>query len=220
MGKRKGPKRIEASTSTKGSLPFNNPFATLSGLRDELPAVAAGQPSPEPQPRAAPVPAGLAGCPKLVVQRERKGRAGKTVTRICGLPAQLIDEVTPRIKSALGCGATVEDQDVVVLGDLVERVAEWLRGEGAGPVVVSGSAQPGGARQPPSPPSSWREGSRRADLQSGLTVDIVLKGDQGTGKLTRGVVQDILTRSATHPHGIKVRLTDGNVGRVKRVVGE
>ncbi|PZD94640.1 YwbE family protein [Paenibacillus sambharensis] len=61
-------------------------------------------------------------------------------------------------------------------------------------------------------------GQRREQLQAGSLVDIVLKADQRTGKLTRGTVKDILTRSATHPHGIKVRLTDGQVGRVKSIL--
>lgn len=61
------------------------------------------------------------------------------------------------------------------------------------------------------------DGKLRKDVQPGLEVDIVLKQDQRTGKLTRGVVKDILTNSATHPHGIKVRLVDGQVGRVQRV---
>jgi uncharacterized repeat protein (TIGR03833 family) len=51
-----------------------------------------------------------------------------------------------------------------------------------------------------------------------MTVLIVLKQDQHTGKLTRGIVRDILTKSPTHPHGIKVRLHDGQVGRVKEIV--
>ncbi|NGZ77826.1 YwbE family protein [Saccharibacillus alkalitolerans] len=61
-------------------------------------------------------------------------------------------------------------------------------------------------------------GKNRSDVRPGLTVDIVLKKDQPTGALTRGVVKDILTNSATHPHGIKVRLQDGQVGRVKQIV--
>lgn len=64
------------------------------------------------------------------------------------------------------------------------------------------------------------EGKQRADLRAGLTVDIVLKEDQPTGKLTRGIVQDILTKSGTHPHGIKVRLSNGKVGRVKQIIAE
>jgi uncharacterized repeat protein (TIGR03833 family) len=58
----------------------------------------------------------------------------------------------------------------------------------------------------------------RAQLTPGLRVRIVLKQDQPTGKLTEGIVKDILTSSPTHPHGIKVRLMDGQVGRVKEMV--
>jgi len=61
-------------------------------------------------------------------------------------------------------------------------------------------------------------GQNRKDIRPGLTVDIILKADQRTGKRTRGVVQDILTSSPTHPHGIKVRLQDGQVGRVCAIV--
>ncbi|MDQ0226185.1 hypothetical protein CHH83_18670 [Bacillus sp. 7586-K] len=60
-------------------------------------------------------------------------------------------------------------------------------------------------------------GQNRKDVIPGITVDIVLKKDQKTGKLTRGIVKDVLTNSATHPHGIKVRLTDGQIGRVKEI---
>ena len=62
------------------------------------------------------------------------------------------------------------------------------------------------------------DGRNRKDLSSGVEVDIVLKKDQRTGRLTRGVVKDILTKSPHHPYGIKVRLTDGQVGRVKRIL--
>ncbi len=61
-------------------------------------------------------------------------------------------------------------------------------------------------------------GTRRLDITIGQSVRIVLKKDQRTGKLTRGVVKEILTRSATHPHGIKVRLESGEVGRVKEIL--
>lgn len=63
-------------------------------------------------------------------------------------------------------------------------------------------------------------GTRRDAIQPGLRVSIVLKQDQRTGKLTDGVVQDILTKSPTHPHGIKVRLQGGAVGRVKKIIRE
>jgi len=62
------------------------------------------------------------------------------------------------------------------------------------------------------------EGKKRADIRAGLRVKIVLKADQRSGKLTEGVVKDILTNSPTHPHGIKVRLADGAVGRVKEIL--
>ncbi|MCY3790636.1 MAG: YwbE family protein [Gemmatimonadetes bacterium] len=62
-------------------------------------------------------------------------------------------------------------------------------------------------------------GTRRADIKPGVRVAIVQKQDQRTGRLTEGVVRDILTKSATHPHGIKVRLETGEIGRVKQVCG-
>lgn len=58
----------------------------------------------------------------------------------------------------------------------------------------------------------------RSQIQPGLTVDIVQKQDQRTGRLTRGIVAQLLTRSPSHPHGIKVRLTTGEVGRVQAVI--
>ena len=61
------------------------------------------------------------------------------------------------------------------------------------------------------------DGGKRSDVKAGLKVEIVLKEDQRTGKLTTGIVKDILTNSPTHPHGIKVRLMSGEVGRVKRI---
>jgi uncharacterized repeat protein (TIGR03833 family) len=62
------------------------------------------------------------------------------------------------------------------------------------------------------------DGQKRANIKPGLRVRIVLKQDQTSGKLTEGIVKDILTSSATHPHGIKVRLTSGAVGRVKEIM--
>ena len=63
-------------------------------------------------------------------------------------------------------------------------------------------------------------GQKRADIKPGMTVLIVLKQDQLTRKLTKGIVKDILTKSPNHPHGIKVRLKSGAVGRVKEIVNE
>ncbi len=61
-------------------------------------------------------------------------------------------------------------------------------------------------------------GQSRKDIKPGLMVDIVLKQDQRSGKRTRGVVKDILTSSPQHPHGIKVRLESGEVGRVQAII--
>jgi len=63
------------------------------------------------------------------------------------------------------------------------------------------------------------DGTKRADIKPGLLVMIVMKKDQRTGKLTGGIVKDILTNSPLHPHGIKVRLESGEVGRVKEISG-
>jgi uncharacterized repeat protein (TIGR03833 family) len=60
-------------------------------------------------------------------------------------------------------------------------------------------------------------GQHRKNVRAGVEVDIILKKDQGTAKLTRGIVKDILTNSSFHPHGIKVRLVSGDVGRVQEV---
>ena len=60
--------------------------------------------------------------------------------------------------------------------------------------------------------------TRRSDIRPGLRVAIVLKKDQQAGRLTEGIVRDILTKSESHPHGIKVRLESGEVGRVKAVI--
>ena len=62
-------------------------------------------------------------------------------------------------------------------------------------------------------------GMNRNDIKAGLRVFVVLKQDQRSGKLTEGIVKDILTKSSTHPHGIKVRLESGAVGRVKKIEG-
>jgi uncharacterized repeat protein (TIGR03833 family) len=61
-------------------------------------------------------------------------------------------------------------------------------------------------------------GQNRKDIKPGLEVEIVMKQDQRSGKRTRGIVKDILTKSPHHPHGIKVRLVSGEVGRVQEIV--
>ena len=154
-----------------------------------------------------------------MVSAEKKGRAGKTVTRVQGLPPGELPALARQIKAALGCGATFEGDDLLLLGSLVQRCVDWLEARGATKVVVSGGAGRGQGRQRQQRPGAGREPvPARAELRAGQVVEIVLKQDQASGALTRGVLRRILTRSATHPHGIKVRLEDGAVGRVKRCV--
>jgi uncharacterized repeat protein (TIGR03833 family) len=64
------------------------------------------------------------------------------------------------------------------------------------------------------------DGKQRSQIKVGQQVAIILKQDQRSGKLTEGIVKDILTNSATHPHGIKVRLESGEVGRVQKILVE
>ncbi|HEY5497125.1 MAG TPA: YwbE family protein [Syntrophales bacterium] len=61
-------------------------------------------------------------------------------------------------------------------------------------------------------------GNNRSNIKSGVHVKIVQKQDQLSGKLSEGIVKDVLTKSPTHPHGIKVRLQSGIVGRVKEIM--
>ncbi|MBN1165815.1 MAG: YwbE family protein [Methanospirillaceae archaeon] len=70
----------------------------------------------------------------------------------------------------------------------------------------------------PEKPPSGSDGKKRADIQPGLWVAIVQKQDQRSGKRTEGMVKTILTGSSFHPHGIKVRLTSGHVGRVTMII--
>ena len=65
---------------------------------------------------------------------------------------------------------------------------------------------------------SQKNGKNRKDIQIGSEVYIVLKKDQRSGKRTKGIVKDLLTRSSSHPHGIKVRLEDGRIGRVQEII--
>jgi uncharacterized repeat protein (TIGR03833 family) len=63
-------------------------------------------------------------------------------------------------------------------------------------------------------------GNNRSDISPGMRVDVVRKEDQRSGALTEGIVRDLLTKSPSHPHGIKVRLESGIVGRVKEILGD
>lgn len=111
---------------------FNNPFAALKGMAGDLPKQE--KPAPTEAPEAPEGPAALSG--KIVLQREKKGRGGKTVTRVSGLPPSRLEELCKTMKKGLGCGAKVEGEDLVLLGQLTERAAEWLKDAGATQVVI------------------------------------------------------------------------------------
>jgi translation initiation factor 1 (eIF-1/SUI1) len=112
----------------------HNPFAGLAGAGSPPPCPP--MPAAVPAMPAAPAPPKFKG--KLVVRRELKGRGGKTVTRISGLPAAQREALATQMKKKLGCGAVIEGDDVVLLGDLLERAADWLTERGA-PRVIKGN---------------------------------------------------------------------------------
>ena len=131
MSKRVGKK---AKALPQASEPFtNNAFEGLSGLGGTLPR------SPAPGSPSARQPEEVTGKPrfpnKLVVRMEKKGRRGKNVTRISGVPAKDLATLCKDMKKALGCGATIEDVDLILLGDLVERAVGWLENAGATRIV-------------------------------------------------------------------------------------
>jgi translation initiation factor 1 (eIF-1/SUI1) len=113
----------------------HSPFAALrarhgtpGGAPQESPDCGGATTPPPPDARAR----------RVVVQREKKGRSGKTVTRITGLDAASRVEIVGRLKRALGCGASIESDDVLLQGALTERAARWLR-ENAGVDVTIGN---------------------------------------------------------------------------------
>jgi translation initiation factor 1 len=126
-------KKPKVPTSGSGE-PIHRPFAGLAALRDQL----AGRSKVEVEVEEAspPPPPGLAG--KIVVHREKKGHGGKTMTRISGveLPPAKLDELMVEMKRALGCGAIVEDGDVLLQGAQTERAKAFLEKRGARNVVV------------------------------------------------------------------------------------
>jgi translation initiation factor 1 len=127
-----------------------SPFAKLVAMRDSLPpgpplrpAPGATSPAGTPLERGSRLPeaatnaAGLAG--KIVVRFERKGHGGKTVTIVSGVGAKFAEAIASEMKKALGCGARVEDGDIVLQGDLVPRAIAFLEKRGA-VHLVDGSA--------------------------------------------------------------------------------
>jgi uncharacterized repeat protein (TIGR03833 family) len=178
----------------------HRPFASLQGRE------APNLPRQAPPPSLAPVtPLGR------LFTREEPGDGGVGRVRVIGAPPGLQETLGKRLRSALGCTVWIEGKDLLVDAAL-EPVAAWLRGQGATEVVV--------VRRPVAPaPAGVVGGTRRSEIRRGLRVAIVTKADQPTGALTEGVVRDLLTSSAEHPRGIKVRLESGEVGRVRRILG-
>ncbi len=134
--KRQNESKKSSLVGTGDSALGHNPFGALSALAGSLPpapASAAPVSKPAPAPKSAATSSEFSA--KLVVRREVKGRAGKTVTRITGVSPDALDSIAKRMKKALGCGALVEGSDVVLLGSLVDRASEWLTKSGAGKIV-------------------------------------------------------------------------------------
>jgi translation initiation factor 1 (eIF-1/SUI1) len=131
MGKKKREPAKEAPTSER----FHSAFSGLASLRDELPS--SGLPDPGPEPNSESTPGTSTASAKLVLQREKKGRAGKTATRLCGLssPGDRL-HWAKRLKKELGCGATIEGDDVILLGDVGERAKTRLEAGGFRRVVL------------------------------------------------------------------------------------
>lgn len=132
----------EAAGPSSSSAPFNNALAGLASLKaelggagDEPEAPADPGDDPEPPPSSASAAYVLKG--KLAVHKEKKGRGGKTATRISGLNlgSDALQALARDMKKQLGCSALVEGDDVVLLGDLTDRAAQWLRAHGAKRVV-------------------------------------------------------------------------------------
>lgn len=210
----------------------HNPFAGLVALKRDLDPPAHADKSPvAPVPRVKPgTPVKAKPAPKLSLRHETKGRAGKAITRISGLPQDNLEAIASSLRRALGCGATVEDGDVILLGMLAERATTWL--EHAGDLRTIETERPRAilpetanaecastAAEVATNSSSGRAGTNRRDIRPGQRVAVVMKADQSSGRLTEGIVRDLLTNSPTHPRGIKVRLQSGEVGRVKLVLG-
>jgi translation initiation factor 1 len=130
--------RTEAARDTASSETLrHNPFGALVARGDLAPgpapeAASDPQSTHEAPPKTEPAPLDA----RIVVRRESKGRGGKTVVRISGLPSSRLEELAGRMKKALGCGALVEDADLLLLGSVQERARDWLIGEGASRVQL------------------------------------------------------------------------------------
>ena len=196
----------------------NNPFAKLA--RD--PGLAAKLPAAQPAKMAVPIRrAQSSASPRLTLRHEAVGRSGKVATRISGLPIDMLEIVAVKLAKALGCAAGVDGVDVVLAGSLRERASDWFQKIGdVRKLAEEKPATPAMPARPDLPPppalvATNASGTYRRNIRPGMRVAIVLKADQPSGDLTVGVVRDLLTNSEEHPHGIKVCLVSGQVGRVQ-----
>ncbi len=198
----------------------HNPFAALAKHRDLLEKAAPNPPGVVVRAKVSEPVRPL----KVRIRLEPAGRSGKMLTRISGLPEENLNAIASRLGKALGCTANVQDADVVLLGSLDVRAQQWLDKIGDLRKIEDAPREP----KPQTPVSTPADavaanspltssGTRRSDVRRGRRVAIVQKADQDTGKLTQGVVRDVLTNSAVHPRGIKVRLETGEVGRVQLI---
>ncbi len=137
---------------------------------------------------------------------------GRVIARVIGVPSERLRALGVLLKEALGIVVLMEGRDLLVMGCPGERLMALLRDAGAAETVFVPRAVPA------SPGDAGAGGTDRSLIRRGLRVAVVLKADQESGSLTEGVVRDILTRSPTHPRGIKVRLESGEVGRVRRIL--
>lgn len=212
------PPAIQTGT---GSL-THHPFAKLSPLQA---TVRAKEDTPSNQRASAPD----SPCTRkdflqrVRLRQELAGRSGKVVTRISGLPSANLDAIASQLRAALGCGAAVEPPDILLSGSLEARASAWLDRAGDLQAIRSVTKVPVPKKAEvqstePVPATVEGSGTVRSEIQRGQRVAIVLKADQATGRLTEGVVRDVLTNSNVHPRGIKVRLEDGQVGRVKLIL--
>jgi uncharacterized repeat protein (TIGR03833 family) len=214
-------KKKEVIVASDGSALTHNPFAGLASLKVEAkgpPTTTVVVREPRREPTAPVRPS------KIRMRLETRGRSGKAVTRIEGAPVENLEVVASKLKKALGCGATIEGSDILLIGSLVERATQWFERAGdlrqlvdEGSSSVSDGKSGGEARieTPVTVAVTKRSPMRRSDVRRGGRVAIVTKLDQPTGRLTHGVVRDLLTNSELHPRGIKVRLETGEIGRVQ-----
>jgi len=183
----------------------HKPFSSLRNAVASTSAPAPKPPSPSPADKS---PLG-----RIIVREEFDAVEATLVTRVIGVPQEHLSALGKQWREALGKTVAIEGRDLLVMANECERIATLLRDAGAGEVVVVRRSAPADLSVVGEP-----GGTQRSQIRRGQSVAIVLKADQESGALTKGVVRDILTSSPTHPRGIKVRLESGQVGRVRRVL--